>query len=282
MLIVFTVLIFLSIIVLITITKKVFQVKSVPHKKSPRDLGIYFKEVNIPTKNNLSLYGWWIPCKSKSTVPTIILVHGWLRNLERMMPYIENLHTSFNFLAFDARCHGSSDKDSFSSMPRFAEDIESAVDYLFSQNDNLQHIGVIGLSIGGAAAIYEASWDERVNHLITVGAFADPEEVMKLQLNGHHIPHIPLGWMILKYAQYKIGKKFKDFAPENSIRKIKAKILLIHGKDDLTAPYAHAERLYTSSVEENTSLWGIENKGHSDCHTHSEFWGRIISFMESE
>jgi pimeloyl-ACP methyl ester carboxylesterase len=215
-------------------------------------------------------------------VPTIILVHGWQRNLERMMPYIEHLYPSFNLLAFDARCQGSSDKDSFSSMPRFAEDIESAVNFLYSQNEHKPDIGIVGLSIGGAASIYLASIDSRINKVVTVGAFADPKEVMKLQLTGHHIPHFPLGWMILNYVQFKIGKKFREFAPENNIKKSKAKILLIHGKDDLTAPYAHAERLYSSSVEENTILWGLENKGHSDCHTHPEFWNRIISFIESE
>ena len=35
------------------------------HDKTPEDLHIPFTEITIPTKNNCSLYGWWIPGKDK-------------------------------------------------------------------------------------------------------------------------------------------------------------------------------------------------------------------------
>lgn len=272
---------FLAWAVLLLIAKHVFKVKSKPHIKTPEDYGIGFEEIKIPTKNMLSLYGWWIPCQVKSKVPTIILVHGWKRNVERMMPYIKNLHQSFNLLAFDARCHGSSNHDNYSSMPRFAEDIESALDYLFAQQGKELNVGVIGLSIGGAASIYETSFDDRLNKIVTVGAFANPEEIMKLQMKSQRLPYIPLGWLLLRYVEFKIGKKFRKIAPENNIGNTNAKILLVHGKEDTTAPYQHAERLYNLANKENVVLWGLEGKGHSDCHTHSEFWKRIESFLSN-
>ena len=261
------------------ITVKVFQVKPVPHQKTPAGKNIHFEEVKIPTKNKLALYGWWVPNPGQSNVPTIILVHGWKRNLERMMPYIENLYQSFNLLAFDARCHGSSDKDSYSSMPRFAEDIEAAIDYLYLQNENSLEIGIIGLSIGGAAAIYEASYDSRVKKIVTVGAFADPAAVTRLQMKNQHIPYFPIGWLILRYIEFKIGKKFNEFAPVNNIVKTKAKILLVHGKEDTTAPFVHAKRLYEASQKDNVSLYAMEGRGHSDCHKHPGFWNRVKDFL---
>lgn len=264
---------------MVIITAKVFQVKSFPHKKTPSDKGISFSEINFQTKNNRSLYGWWIPHPKKSKVPTIIFVHGWKRNLERMMPYIENLHQSFNLLAFDARCHGSSDKDSYSSMPRFAEDIKSAVDHVYLVYKENTDIGVVGLSIGGAAAIYAAADDARINKIVTVGAFADPAEIMKLQMKAKAIPYLPIGWMILKYVEFKIGKRFHDISPENNIGKTKSSILLVHGIQDTTVPYNHATRLYEASQKKNVALYSIGDKGHSDCHKHPDFWSHMKSFL---
>lgn len=267
------------ILLLSFITKKVFEVQAVPHQKTPASKNISFKEVQIPTKNNLLLYGWWIPHPEESKKPTIILVHGWKRNLEKVMPYIENLHESFNLLAFDARCHGSSDNDTYSSMPRFAEDIESVVDYLYSAHKDIPDVGIVGLSIGGAASIYEASFDDRVNKIVTVGAFADPEEIMKLQMKSKNIPYLPIGWILLRYVEFKIGKRFKEIAPENNIGKLSSRILLIHGKEDTTAPYHHATKLYEVSNKDKVYLYGLEGRGHSDCHKNPGFWDHIKKFL---
>ena len=119
------------------------------HSKTPGNFNIDFKEILIPTRNNRSLYGWWIP--NKKSLPTIILVHGWGRNVERMMPYISRFRKNFNLLAFDSRNHGNSDRDKYSTMVKFAEDISASVDYLIDQiKISNKNIGVIGLSIGGS------------------------------------------------------------------------------------------------------------------------------------
>ena len=81
-----------------------------------------FSEINFKTENDRNLYGWWID--GNKDAPLLILVHGWGRNCGRMLPYIEKLYKEgYNLLAFDSRNHGISDKDEFSSMPKFTEDI---------------------------------------------------------------------------------------------------------------------------------------------------------------
>ncbi|MBN2173337.1 MAG: alpha/beta fold hydrolase [Bacteroidales bacterium] len=268
----------LILLVFSMLLNRLFHVKAVKHSSTPAELGIEFEEIHFPTKNGISLYGWWIQHPDGPECPALILLHGWKRNLERMMPYIENLHQHYNLLAFDARSHGSSGKDNYVSMPRFAEDIIAAIDFLKRGNINI--IGVIGLSIGGAAAIYAASMDQRIKTIVTVGAFADPGEVMKLEFQKKKIPYYPLGWLILEYVQFRIGNRFRNIAPDNNMAKTQAKILLIHGKEDTTAPYQHAERLLKASVKNKVELWGLEDKGHSDCHKEPGFWRRIQRFLE--
>jgi len=74
--------------------KHVYRYPKKPHQTTPAELEIPFDEIRFPTKNNCQLYGWWIPAQNESSnlAPTLILVHGWGRNVERMMTYIQKLH----------------------------------------------------------------------------------------------------------------------------------------------------------------------------------------------
>jgi len=57
----------------------------------------------------------------------------------------------FNLLLYDARNHGSSDGDTFSSLPRFAEDLAMAIAWLkHHQPRQATHIAVLGHSVGDA------------------------------------------------------------------------------------------------------------------------------------
>lgn len=261
---------------------RVFDVKQVKHTKTPADFDIPFQEIRFQTKGNCSLYGWWIPQQVNATQnQTLILVHGWKRNVGRMMPYIGPLYKAgFNLLVYDARNHGSSDRDKVASMPNFTEDILSALDFLHSISGfETVKPGLVGLSMGGAASIYAASIDNRISKVVTVGAFARPDDVMNLELKQRYIPFIPFGWMVLEFAQYRIGLRFKTFAPVNNIAQVKVPVLLIHGKKDKTAPFAQAEMLLAASNKETTQLWAIEDKAHSDCHLENGYWEKLIEFV---
>lgn len=249
------------------------------HQRIPADEGVQFEEIRFKTKNDRSLYGWWI--FKDSSYPTIILVHGWGRNVERMMPYLVFLNKKkYNLLAFDARNHGNSEKDRHSTMKKFAEDISSSIDFV-NQQTNTDHapIGIIGLSVGGAASIYASAHDNRISSLVTVGAFANPLDVMKLELKKRHVPYWPVGWILLYIVQLVVGLSFNKIAPEKHIKKSPARILLIHGTHDKTVPVSHADRLMTNASRTNTTLWKIEGKGHSNCNEEPGFWTKIEDFF---
>ena len=283
------IIILLSLLILIgallVLMTKMYTNKFEAHTKTPGEYGIPFESVRYPTKNNKKLYGWWVPApKDKmSTASTIILVHGWNRNVGRMMPYIKALNpVGYNLLVFDSRNHGSSDPDEFSSMPKFAEDIIASVNFLEKKPEiNLDSLSVVGLSMGGAASIYAASKDKRISKVITVGAFANPANVMKREIQRKHIPYFPVIWMFFKYVQYKIGTSFEAIAPINNIGKVNAKILLIHGELDDVVPVENAQSMEIAGNQSTIKLWTIPGKGHSDCHEYSDFWKRLKEFLES-
>jgi pimeloyl-ACP methyl ester carboxylesterase len=250
------------------------------HDKTPKQKGIdHCKEVFIPTKNNKKLYGWLI--EGDPAMPWLIMVHGWGRNVGKMMPYVRNLHPKgYNIFVFDSRNHGKSDPDGYSSLIKFAEDIIASIDFL-EKNGKLNHgLGLIGLSIGGAASVFAASQDDRVDAVVSVGAFANPQDVMRDQFTNKHIPYFPFIWLLFKYIELKIGRSFEEIAPENNIANSGAKFLIVHGEKDDVVPVEQGKRLLKAARPGQAELLIFKGKGHSNCHFEKGFWQKLDRFFK--
>ena len=103
-------------------------------------------------------------------------------------------------------------------LAKFSEDIRAAVDYLLVQGAGQPvSIGVVGLSVGGGAAIHAAAADQRIRSVVTVGAIAHPVDVMRMEFAKRRLPYYPVGWLMLKYLQLRIGVNFNSIAPVNVI-----------------------------------------------------------------
>ena len=77
------------------LVRRIFRFPKTPHEVTPEAAGISFEEVRFPTREGRELFGWWVPAGAGGSegAPTVILVHGWGRNLARMTRYFEELHT---------------------------------------------------------------------------------------------------------------------------------------------------------------------------------------------
>ena len=277
--------IILALLILITrvFTLKMYAMKPMPHTDTPEKLGIDFEEVHFPTDNGRQLYGWWVPAKTNSsTTPTLVLVHGWSRNLGRMLRYIKHLHPyQYNLLAFDARHHGSSDLDDHASMYKFGRDVKAAVNYASTRTIDVDKLGVVGLSIGGSGSIFAAALEPAIKAVVTVGAPAHPVDVMEYEFKKHRLPAL-FRWLILKQIEIKIGVKYDVFAPVNNIGKAMAHFMVIHGLNDTVVPPGQGEKLQRAARPRQCLAWFIPERGHSDCHHESGFWDRMDNFFQTQ
>lgn len=227
----------------------------VPESRDPGDLGLAFSTVEFPTANGRMLRGWFMPAAAVNA-PAIAVLHGWGGNAETMLPLAGPLHRAGHaLLFFDARCHGMSDADEFVSLPRFAEDLEHALDWLRRQPGiDPQRIAAVGHSVGAGAALLVAARSAALAAVVSIAAFAHPDAMMRRWLAWRRIPYRPVGWAILEYVQYVIGTRFEHIAPVNTIRSVRCPVLLAHGTEDTTVPVDEARQICANRSHDRVEL----------------------------
>ncbi len=252
--------------------------------KTPNDFNMDFEQLKIQTAKNKSLFCWFIP--NKNTYPLIIVSHGWGSNSEQMLPIAEQFfQAGYNILLFDSRCHGKSDGDTFSALPRFTEDIEAVIEQAKKQLSFNGKIVLLGHSVGAGAVLYAASRRNDVSAVISLSAFGSPQWLMTRYFQNFKLPAYLIRFLNA-YIQWVIGHKFDEIAPVNTIKKITIPTLLVHGTHDKTVPIEDAYAIQNNNS--NGYFLSIDGADHgsiekleSNAHLLVDFVKNALSLPES-
>ncbi len=249
-----------------------------PEHSHPRDHGLAGDEVWIPTEAGKRLFGWWLPAPGADS--TLLLLHGWGGNLELMLPLALPFHRAgLNLLLIDARNHGRSDRHGHSSLPRFAEDTERAIDWLRRRHPDASHrLALLGHSVGAGAVLLAASRRRDVDAVISVAAFAHPEWMMRRYLDRPWLPR-PLGRLVLRYVEWVIGHRFDAIAPLHTVCRIPCPVLLVHGSDDRTVPLADARAIAAACPSSRIRLLVIPGADHDSVQKVEEHGAALVRFL---
>jgi pimeloyl-ACP methyl ester carboxylesterase len=186
-----------------------------------------------------------------------------------------------DLLLYDARNHGKSDSASFSSLPRFAEDLGTALAWV-KRNQPNHALVVLGHSIGAAAAILAASKRADINLVIALSGFAHPDLVMNRHLDRPWLPRF-LKLLIKKYIQWIIGSRFDDIAPMNRIAHINCPVLLAHGTDDKVVPISDMHLIEANARPGNlVRVLSVEGAKHDSIDSFHEHAETLVGFVQEQ
>jgi alpha-beta hydrolase superfamily lysophospholipase len=254
-----------------------YRAPRIKEQTTPQQHGLPFTEYRITTVNHKQLFAWLIPAETNCC--TLVMVHGWGANAEMMLPLAEPFHRAgMNVLLYDARNHGQSDGDSFSSLPRFAEDLEKVLEWLKERQPE-QQIIALGHSVGAAATILAASRDADIDLVIGISAFAHPRLMMNRHLDRPWLPRF-LRPLILRYVQWVIGFRFDDIAPMNRIPNVCCPVLLAHGTEDTVVPIGDMRLIEASATAERpVQILAVEGAKHDSVEHFKQNADRLIQFI---
>jgi dipeptidyl aminopeptidase/acylaminoacyl peptidase len=249
---------------------------------TPGSLGYAAQSMHIPGPNGKTLFAWFVPARGVAKAPAVLVMHGWGANASLLVSSaVPLVDEGFAVLLVDARCHGASEDEAFTSLPRFAEDIEVGLDWLaLTPQVDATRMAVIGHSVGAGAALLSATRRADIRAVISISAFAHPYEVMRRFLATHHIPYFAVGWYVLRHVQHVIGVRFDDIAPLRSIAHVRCPVLLVHGKDDDMVPFEDARRLLAAGRAGQVELLAVDGR-HDPIEALQAEQRQLVGFLKA-
>lgn len=254
-----------------------YRAPRIKESATPEKYGLLYSQHQIPTAKNKQLFAWFIPAKNSCC--TLVIVHGWGANAEMMLPLAQPFHAAgMDVLIYDARNHGQSDSDSFSSLPRFAEDLANVLQWL-QQRSPEHKVVALGHSVGAAASILTASRGTDIDLVISVSGFAHPRLMMNRHLDRPWLPSF-LRPLILNYIQWIIGFRFDDIAPMNRILHVRCPVLLAHGTADTTVPIEDMHLIEASATTDRpVQVIAVEGAKHDSVEHFKQHADKLIQFI---
>ena len=238
------------------------------------------EDVVLEGANGRTLRGWLFS-SGRSRSPAVVVMHGWGASAGDMLPAARMLaDAGFHALVIDARGHGRSDSDDFASMPRFAEDVETAVAWLRRQPYvDPGRIALLGHSVGAGACLLVASRDPHIAAVVSISSMAHPGQFMHAALVRQGVPRV-LASGALRYVERVIGHRYDDFAPVRTIRGIQVPVLLVHGDADATVPVSDARQLQDAHPT-GTRLVVVPDAGHDDLEALQSVADQVVAFLQA-
>lgn len=231
----------------------------------PDQLKLEFERVIFKNSDGITLKGWFIPAEQESS-KTIVFMHGWGMNKGTILQNTVFLRKKYNLFYFDFRGSGESGEGLSSIGYLEIRDAKAAIEKLVeTRPDACKEIGLYGLSMGAAVAIYEGAHNDAVKCVVAEGCYYSYEKVVARWARVHkHTPYFPLVALALFFAKKRLGMDPEEFSPKYNIAKLNGKpVFIINGADDTLSPRHDARKLY-HRAKEPKQIWIVPNATHTE------------------
>ncbi|MEO5987099.1 MAG: alpha/beta hydrolase, partial [Candidatus Limnocylindria bacterium] len=217
--------------------------------------------------------------------PTVVLAHGWRANKSTLLDRAALLHDAYNLVLFDFRNHGQSSDSPTTQGVRERSDLRAIIDWL-EREKGPDRIAVLGVSMGGATALAEATTDVRVDALVIESTHATLARAAQARLETSGYPlAMPGSWAILLGTLARTGVDVSVVDPEQTIRRLDDRpILLISGGADESIGPDDAETLRTRAEEAGSpvELELCADAGHAESNETcaGEYAEWVLGFLQ--
>lgn len=240
----------------------------------PADLGA--EVVSIRQEKGPAIAGWFI----KGQQAGVLLLHSVRSNRREMIGRARFLRDAgYSVLLIDMQAHGETPGTNITFGYLESRDVHNSIAYLRSRIQN-QPIGVIGVSLGGAAALLG---DEPVNAdaVVLEAVFSSIERAVENRLDIRFgLPGKYLAPLLLWQIQLRLSISREMLSPVLAISQLKSPVMIIAGSVDRHTLLDEARELFAQALEPK-SLWVVQGAAHENLHRYApkEYEHRILVFF---
>ena len=228
----------------------------------------------IPAQNGGFLEMWRIEPEGRSR-GIVLFAQG--RNRGRMVDRARLFGKwGFTTVIHSARDHGGSSRCKFMNAVKFAEDIESVMDWIG------EPVLLYGHSAGSAGAIIAASRNHgRIKILFLEASYAYTKEALRSLYRWFNAFFgIFFAPAILFLMDILYENRIDSVSPARLAPGIKIPVMLIHGEKDARFPLRFAEKLKNSFMPGRAELYVAKGADHSDSSRTPGYAEAVKDFMD--
>ena len=208
-------------------------------------------------------------------------MHGFRGDRRQMLARASFLsEAGYGVLLFDFQAHGESPGKQITIGYLESRDAQGAVEFM-KKNCLGEKTGVIGLSMGGAAAIL-ASPALEVEAIVLEAVYPDIERAVANRVERYMGAWARgLGRLLIMQLPLRAGIEKEALRPIDRVGAIKAPKLFIAGAKDRHTKLDESQEIFAAASEPK-ELWVVEAAAHVDVHqiAKEEYERRILDFFE--
>jgi len=237
------------------------------------------KSIEFSSGSGATIHGWFLP--GKQGAGAVVLMHGVRTNRLSMTDRARFLsRAGYSILLFDFQAHGESSGNHITFGALESKDAQAAVEFV-RQVAPGERIGVIGVSMGGAAAILASPpLQAEAFVLEMVYPTIDDAVTHRLTMRLGSWARILTPLFILQLKP-RLGIDKTELRPIDHVAQLTAPKLFITGSEDLHTTIEESKRLY-ETAREPREFWVIQGAKHVDLHhaAPTEYEARVLEFFQ--
>jgi alpha-beta hydrolase superfamily lysophospholipase len=237
--------------------------RPVQRQLGPPPADLHAEIVSFPSASGSQLKGWYIPGTNQKGA--VVLLHG-VRGTKAEMLERARLFAKegYSVLLFDFQAHGESIGKHITFGWLESMDAQAAVKFLKEKCPG-QKIGIVGVSLGGAAAVLAEPQLEADAYVLEL-VYANIEDAIS---NRMKIVLGPVGGIFTPLLSWQIrprlGISTERLKPERTVHGIRQPKLFLAGKNDRHSTIEQPRRLFDAAAEPK-ELVVFDNASHQDLY----------------
>jgi uncharacterized protein len=245
-------------------------------------LAINEERLDIKATDGVRVAASYFPVLQKDA-PGILLLHGNQASREMYGSHIAWLNAAgYAVLAIDFRGHGQSQGETRSFGFHEARDAHAAFAWLKHKQDGAR-VGVIGASLGGAAALTGEDGPLPADGLIVKAVYPTIRDAIYNRIStraGGALATI-LEPMLSYQSYFRFGASPAKVSPMMGARKFAGQVLIIGGGQDHYTPPNETNALSKAFIGSH-EIWIVDGLGHDETTglDNAEYRNRVLAFFD--